>query len=241
MTASEAWGRRMLNTQLASWAELRHDTILYVKQSYTAGSTCEFPDAYVDPYPEFYASLGQFGAQGAEIVAALDFSDQPWLAERIEEYFSELNTVSGLLEEMALHQRAGTPFTTEQMAFINEAVVVQMGCGEPAGADGWYTRLFFSTMSGVEFDPTIADVHTQPTDEGGTPVGRVLHVGTGSPRQMVVTVETCDGPRAYVGLVSSYFEVITEGFDRLDDIRWAEQLGQETPPDVSWMQDLVVR
>ena len=40
-----------LNTQLASWAELRHDTILYAKQSYTGGVTCEFPDAYVDPYP----------------------------------------------------------------------------------------------------------------------------------------------------------------------------------------------
>ena len=24
---TEAWGRRLLNTQLASWAELRHDTI----------------------------------------------------------------------------------------------------------------------------------------------------------------------------------------------------------------------
>ena len=51
--AHRGLGRRVLNTQLASWAELRHDTILYAKQSYTGGVACEFPDAYVDPYPAF--------------------------------------------------------------------------------------------------------------------------------------------------------------------------------------------
>ena len=30
-------GAKQLQTQLGSWAELRHDTILYAKQSYTAG------------------------------------------------------------------------------------------------------------------------------------------------------------------------------------------------------------
>ena len=49
-------------------------------------------------------------------------------------------------------------------------------------------------------DPTIADVHTAPTDAGGNDVGWVLHVGTGFPRLMVVTAETCTGPRAYAAL-----------------------------------------
>ncbi|HTU60740.1 MAG TPA: DUF3160 domain-containing protein, partial [Polyangiales bacterium] len=47
--ATEAWGRRILNTQLTSWAQLRHDTLLYAKQSYTSAAVCEFPDAAVDP------------------------------------------------------------------------------------------------------------------------------------------------------------------------------------------------
>ena len=69
---TEAWGRRLLNTQLASWAELRHDTILYVKQSHTSGNACEFPDAYVDPYPAFFQGIETFAAYGREIVGALD-------------------------------------------------------------------------------------------------------------------------------------------------------------------------
>ena len=36
---TRAWAMKTLNTQLASWTQLRHDTILYAKQSYTAGGS----------------------------------------------------------------------------------------------------------------------------------------------------------------------------------------------------------
>jgi len=79
-----------------------------------------------------------------------------------------------------------------------------------------------------------------PTDEAGNPVGNVLHVGTGLARMMVVTANTCDGPKAYVGLASSYFEDLTTGLKRLDDPTWDTALTSATPPaDVSWMSDLV--
>ena len=35
---TQAWAMKSLNTQLASWTQLRHDTILYAKQSYTSGA-----------------------------------------------------------------------------------------------------------------------------------------------------------------------------------------------------------
>ncbi|HLM73464.1 MAG TPA: DUF3160 domain-containing protein, partial [Polyangiaceae bacterium] len=151
IAATEAWGRRLLNTQLASWAELRHDTILYAKQSYTGGASCEFPDAYVDPYPRFYQGIRELAAKGNEVVSSLDLSAQPWLADQIPAYFNRLQEVAAKLGEMAEHQRTGTPFTPKQMAFINEAVVVQLGCGDPSGADGWYAELFFNGESGVKF------------------------------------------------------------------------------------------
>ena len=43
------------------------------------------------------------------------------------------------------------------------------------------------------------------SDWGGNRVGKVLHVGTGYARLMVVTINTCTGARAYAGPVSSYF------------------------------------
>ena len=94
----------------------------------------------------------------------------------------------------------------------------------------------------TDFHPTIADVHTAPTDEAGNPVGNVLHVGTGYARLMVVTANTCTGPKAYVGLASSYFEDTTTGLERLDDPSWKTSLNSAGPPaDVPWMSDLVSR
>ncbi|WP_437631489.1 DUF3160 domain-containing protein [Sorangium sp. So ce854] len=238
---SEAWGRRLLNTQLASWAELRHDTLLYAKQSYTGGASCEFPDAYVDPYPAFYARIADMAEHGGNVVESLDLSSAPWLEQRVPAYFSRLHEVATLLGEMAANQRAGVPLTQEHLDFINQAVKIQMGCGSPEGAEGWYAQLFFDVLESVTQDPTIADVHTQPTDEVGTPVGRVLHVGTGLPRLMVVTADPCGTPRAFVGLASSYFEKITENFERMTDEQWAGEIQATTPADVAWMKDLVSR
>jgi hypothetical protein len=238
IAGTEAWGRRVLNTQLASWAELRHDTILYVKQSYTSGIVCEFPDVLVEPSPEFFGRIQSYATKGGQVVASLAIQNAT-LAQQAAEHFTRLATVAGTLKEMAEYQAKGTPFTAAHMAFVNETVVVQEFCGG-ASATGWYPKLFFANPT--TFEPTIADVHTQPFDEGGTPVGKVLHVGTGYARLMIVTANTCTGPRAYAGLASSYFEEITTDFKRLDDPSWEMRLlGGQIPADVPWMSDLVAR
>jgi len=236
---TEAWGRRLLSAQLASWAELRHDTVLYAKQSYSGGTTCEFPDAYVDPYPAFYAKVGEYAARGKDLVASLHLQGQS--SQAIVNYFDNLALVAGRLGEMAEHERTGAAFTTEMMTFINDAVTVEPGCGSPfLSAVGWYGKLFYSPYTSLEFDPTIADVHTQPTDEVGNPVGKVLHVGTGRPRTLTVIAQGCNGPRAYLGLASSYYEVTTEQYKRLNDEEWATQVvANPAPTEPEWMKPLL--
>ena len=50
------------------------------------------------------------------------------------------------------------------------------------------------------------------------------------------------GPRAYVGLSSSYYEMVTTGFQRLTDADWAAKLmSAPAPLEPKWMQDLVSR
>ncbi len=241
VATTEAWGRRMLNTQLASWAELRHDTILYAKQSYSGGASCEFPDAYVEPYPAFFHAIDALALRGKALLGELDLSSDPWLGKAIPAYFDNLHTAVSMLASMAEYERTGMPFTPDQMTFINEAVSLEGGvCGGPPTPSGWYPKLFFSQEDSVTFDPTVADVHTQPTDESGNTVGHVLHVGTGNARLLTMTVDTCTGPRAYVGLASSYYESITSNFERLDDTTWADVvLGASAPPTVPWVKDLV--
>jgi len=234
---SQAWSRRILNSQLSSWAELRHDTLLYAKQSYTGVPACEFPDAYVDPYPELWAALARYAARGMALVDTLPANT----GGRAGMHFAEVQTVALRLEDMARRQLTGQAFTADQLAWVNQAVRIKEvpNCGPPLEVpDGWYVRLFYDAETVKTAEPTIADVHTQPGDEGGALVGKVLHVATGNPRLMVMTAETCVGPRAYVGLVSAYHEKVTTDFQRLTDPEWAEELKQ-SPPDVPWMTDLV--
>lgn len=239
VTGTQAWGRRILNAQLGSWAELRHDTLLYAKQSYTGVPSCNYPDAYVDPYPEFFGRLRQFAEHGTAVVDQLDGTLSDFSAPYLRSYFTKLEATLATLEGMAKNQREGTPFSAEQMAFVNRAVRVvkdSEGCTTIDRPDGWLSDLYLDPMASIEATPTIADVHTQPADESGNSVGKVLHVATGYPRLMVTTVDTCQGPRAYVGVTFAYHERVTTDFQRLNDEEWSSSLEDgKRPEDVPWL------
>ncbi|MEO0321885.1 MAG: DUF3160 domain-containing protein [Myxococcota bacterium] len=234
---SESWGRRVLQTQLGSWAELRHDTLLYAKQSYTSGAACAYPDAYVDPYPEVFAALDRFASRGLALVDQLRTLADPSRLHQFDTYFAGLGTTARMLEGMAEKELVGEPFSADELTFINQAVATEAVCAD-IWLTGWYSALFFDRLSSLEADPVVADVHTQPTDANGNIVGRVLHVGVGLPRAMVVTVATCDGPRAYVGPVFSYHERITEDFERMDDEAWAPEAMAGTLEEVPFLEPL---
>lgn len=240
LVSTQAWSKRVLGMQLASWAELRHDNLLYAKQSYTGIPVCEFPDAYVEPTPGLWRALAAFGNRGSALIADLGLATSSGSGSAA--YFSSLASTATMLEGMALAQQEGTPFSAEQMAFINQAVELKsesVGCTTVRRPSGWYPNLFFDRDSADDQDTVVADVHTQPSDEAGNPVGKVLHVGTGFPRLMVVTFPTCSGPRAYVGVASAYHETITTNFQRLTDEQWTQQIATSPPAEAPWIADLV--
>jgi hypothetical protein len=162
----------------------------------------------------------------------------PTTTHWVAEHFGKLAGAMSTLRDMAARELRGEPFSDAQLAFINQAVVLApAGCGSPEGTlNGWYAGLFLMPHTALQFDPVIADVHTQPTDDAGTAVGNVLHVGTGYPRLLVTTVDTCVGPRAYAGVVYAYHEQITTDFDRISDAQWAARLQLPArPADVRWL------
>ncbi len=237
---TEAWGRRVLNTQLASWTELRHDTVLYAAQSYASGLGCDYPDAWVEPAPEAFLRMADLAAGFEELAGDLAPSSEE-LATDVVTWARNTRQTVLLLADMADRQRTGQLPTQAQLDFLEHAVRTSPGCVRIGEAEGWYPDLFFVEESSYEDGAVVVDVHTQPTDELGALVGRVLHVGTGLPRLMAVTFETCQGPRLYLGLVSSYHEMITSDFERLNDQDHRNLVHAAPPPDVPWMRDLVVR
>jgi hypothetical protein len=136
-----------------------------------------------------------------------------------------------MLEEMAEFQRAHRPFTSAHLAFINELVHINKGCTS-FDSPGWYLKLFWDPKNANSDPYPVADVATDPNG------GSVLHVGTGGPRLLVVTADTCQGPRTYYGLASSYYEVTTGNFKRLDDASWGELLYRNPPAEVPWLSSI---
>jgi len=234
---SEAWGRRLLSTQLSSWAQLRHNNVLYVKQSYTSNAACEYPDAYVEPYPEFFHKVVELAERGQRLSTELGIEGE--FGDEMASYFSRVAEINTTLAEMAELQRTGQPHSDAHLAFVNRAVNANVNCdGTVLGHTGWYADLHFDPLQAVEQDPSITDVHT---DIGGElPVARepsVLHVGTGLPRLLIVTVDSCEGPRAYAGVVSTYHETLESGFTRLTDDEWKARVYDA--PDVPWVEPIV--
>ncbi len=210
---TSAWWQEKINTQLASWAELRHDFILYAKQSYTFGTTCSFPESYVEPVPPFYDAIKTFAEKGTEIFQSpqLQNSSGAW-------YFTYLGAIADTLGGIARKELTGTPLSEREKLFLKTMIYsVPEGCG--VSLMGWYPRLYYSGLQ--KKDLIIADIHTAPTDPSGDPVGWVLHVGTGPLNLAVIVAPLADGtPSAFIGPVSSYYEYLAINFKRLTDEEW---------------------
>lgn len=129
---TSAWEGRVLTSAAASWAELKHDTLLYVKQPVVmrdGGHDAELPAAkvggYVDPRPEVYRAVLEMNealraldadagkrddAPGDFLrfviaVSELELSGKPFPREVDE----RLRTIGGELEELARTRGDSTP------------------------------------------------------------------------------------------------------------------------------------
>jgi hypothetical protein len=219
MTTASWWQEKM-NTQLASWAELRHDNLLYAKQSYTGGATCSFPCGYVEPIPALYDAARAFAQLGMNRLVPLLSVQAPQNA--LSRYFLTLDGVADTLGSIARKELSATPLSGSEIVFLQHMLYMSPGGCAPA-PQGWYCALYYETNGFTKMDYVVADVHTCPYDAMGNMVGWVLHVGTGPINMGVVTVTTSGGcGAAYVGPVMSYGEKVTGDFLRLTDDQWSK-------------------
>ncbi|MDA1191934.1 MAG: DUF3160 domain-containing protein [Candidatus Poribacteria bacterium] len=219
-----AWWQEKMNTQLASWAQLRHDNLLYAKPSYSGGAECSFPESLVEPIPEFYDAVERF-ADNAALNFGRILNDKPGTQEWVVKYYRGASDIASTLGDIARKELAQEPLTDNEKMFLRQMLERRDECGGGARFDGWYGRLYFGgSGSMMKPDLIVADVHTAPTDERGSPVGWVLHGGTGPINMAFVVCDmNSDEPCAYVGPVMSYRERVTTNFERLSDERWTTE------------------
>lgn len=136
---------------------------MYAKQSYSTYIICEFPDAYVDPYPEVFERLVQSSELGLSLVDRLQRASGKKL-DGVRAYFQGAKQTFSKLQLMAERQLQGKRLTAEQLDFVNKMIVAHHRSGDGCGGggvsySGWYKQLFY-TADIADPDFSIADVHT---------------------------------------------------------------------------------
>ncbi len=235
-----AWHQEKLNTQLTSWAELRHDNILYGKQSYTGGTACSYPYTYIEPYPDFYARLQLFAENAAAFLAGVFDGEDFQSKTMIIDYYTRYAEIMGIFEEIAKKELAGVAINETEITFLKTMINSYMASGPMI--TGWFTDFFFDINKGLNWDFVVADVHTQPTDQAGSVVGHVLHVGNGYINRGVFLAPNPTNPdqlMAFAGPVSSFHYEVTSNFKRLTDQEWEKKFmwdgGVDLPARPDWI------
>lgn len=221
-----AWWQQKMNGQLSAWTELRHDNLLYAKQSYTGGATCSYPYSFVEPVPDFFNSISILAKNTSDKLNSIPAFEES-VREGFNSYFILLKNVADTLGIIAQKELDKTELTQEEKDFLKRMLYdnTDMVCGVPEHV-GWYPSLYYNDFEQEDFhkeDYLVADYHTAPTDAGGTFVGWVKHAGTGPIDLAIIIAKNSDNQDvAFVGPVSSYYEYTSTNFYRLTDDEWKE-------------------
>ena len=239
---SEAWLDKQLNTSLGSWAELKHDTILYAKQVYAelgggGGAPQPLPArGYVEPVPEFYARLEALTTMTLE-----GLQERELLGEQDLNSLMRLQSLAAALQVMAEKELRGEPLTEEEHHLIRfyggELEHLTMAAADREDEDP-------AAQPVMDEEPqaaVIADVATAPDPDGdgiANPVVLEEAVGRINEIYVVVPLINEDGTiqlQVAKGGVFSYYEFTWPAEDRLTDEKWRLMLDEGTaPPPPEW-------
>jgi hypothetical protein len=240
---TRGWGMKTLNTQLASWTQLRHDTILYAQQSYSGGIRCYYPAGFVEPRPEFWGRFEKMAMLAAELIEKTPF---PGSAKNIQQkqskFFENFAQQLAILKGIAVKELAQQELTEEETQFLRRIVeITKQGSGAPTYS-GWYPGLFYKEPEDSdEWDAIVADVHTDvPAPDVGDP-GSVLHEGVGSVDLLMIAVDSGQDKMVYAGPVLSHYEFEMPGVSRKSDSEWHQDFEKGSlPPRPDWTKSYLV-
>lgn len=223
---SEEWTKKNLECFSGSFAELKHDTVLYTKQviAEMGGAWDESIDdrGYVEPEPLVYArfvSLADLTAQGLKKYGVLTPEE--------EEDLSRLSQIAGQLLTIAEKELQDETLTDEEYEFIRSY-------------GGNIEHFWYEASKGAAdsdwFDssecpaPVVTDVATDPN-------GQVLEIATGKPSNILVVVKVDGVIKVARGSVYSFYQFTWPSEDRLTDSKWRWMTGSQPDEDGNYNYD----
>ena len=235
------WSKKDLNAALASWAELKHDAILYAKQPMGAecgggGPPEPVVKGYVEPNVAFWKKAIELLDNTAKLLESEDMltekvkdatvrikEEAEWLLSISER---ELKGEELLDEEYDQLQYIGSTFENISLDLVRQPDQYLSGWTDVEGADKQIAL--------------VADVYTANADNN--PSKSILFEAVGNADEIYVVVEI--GGYLYLtrGAVLSYREFIQPIDEpRLTDEEWQEKLKENPRKGVpEWMKRIIV-
>ena len=238
---TEQWEKKNLNTALASWAELKHDAILYAKQP--AGAECgdygppePTVKGYVEPNVRFWEKAITLLDATNEVLKKFDL-----VTEKASSTTERLRDQAEFFLNVSKKELAGRPLTKEEYDQIEiigatfENISLDLVREEDQWLEGW------DNVQGPDKSiAVVADVYT--ANAVNNPKKSILYEGVGPAYEIYVVVEIGGDLWLTRGAVFSYRE-FDQSIDeqRLTDEEWQEKL--KTTPRLgcpNWMNEITV-
>ncbi len=224
---------KQIQTFLGSYTELKHDTLLYAKQSYAEKGGGEeectiqpLVRGFVEPNVAFWKKL-----QGL-INRTEDFYNQYNLFQNSAAFsrLDDFKSIVGFYDGLAEKEMNGAPISDDDYEKLRTTSLSFMA--QPFGGQDEPDK-----DSGKP--ALVADIHTDAL------TNQILYEGDGNPYLMLTYVNDENNPRIVVGLAFNHYEFTQPlGGQRLTDEEWRNWVYNVTsslPTKNFWYQSLIVK
>jgi hypothetical protein len=222
-----AWQDHQLNSALASWAELRHDTILYGEQTVSemGGDDPDGPwKGYVEPNVAQYTRLKKLVTQMRDSLRA-----RGYLMKEQSEQFTNFLDFLNFLIDVSKKELAGVKLTAKEHTRIRKVE----GEIEALNTSIQIIGSNFQQLRSEDLDiAQIADVHTANDTAMEVGVGRA---------DDVIAIVPIEGKLVFArGTALSYYEFLVPSSQRMTDETWRAMLDKNPPKRPSWTKSFFV-
>lgn len=237
---SSQWAKKDLNASLASWAELKHDAILYAEQPMAAecgdgGPPSPYTVGYVEPNIGYWNSVIELIDLTKEVL-----EKNHLMNSNISRITTSLKENAEFLLSASKKELSGQQLSEKEYSQIEligstfEWLTLDLVKQKDQYLDDWH-----SVKGPDKSVAVVADIYT--SNSGNNPDKGILHVATGNVNDIYVVVEIEGYLYITKGAVFGYHEFHIPMGNRLTDEEWQEMLNNGEAPDVpDWVKEIML-
>ena len=239
---SPQWQKKNLNTALASWAELKHDAILYAKQPMLAECGDGGPEppvvkGYVEPNVKFWEKAIALVTRMDKVLTTYNLQ-----TEKAKAVYERIKEMAEFCRDISKKELNGGKITDEEYNQIEiigstvENISLELVSEDNQMLQGWSDVVSTDKKVAV-----VADVFTAAGENVAIDDMCVLYEGVGPAYEIYVVVEIDGSLYLTRGSVFSYREFTRLMSDpRMTDEEWQEELKKSpTGGTPSWMKEII--